>query len=1097
MRITVKFFRRLVSLLCEVIFVCVLLVMGGTGFLLWKFSDGPVDMTFAAGYIKEALTNPESGQEMSFDGIVAEWPEFTGPILLGMSGVELRESGKTVLEVPRLGVQLAKLPFLIGEIRPEAIIVTEPTIRLFRESDNNLHLLVTDERDPAPIIANPGNDRKDIKKGITLQDIGNSFFKGGNLPDYPALAPLSGLQKVSVRNAHIIVDDYVEGVSWDVSDAMLDLDRRDNNFNLYLSYSEPDGKGENETSTISLTLDREDGHILLSGKAQRVNSATLARIVLPFHSLLDQRFIIDGEISGRLASDWSPLKLEASLSSDKGDLRLEELYEKPLAFSNLAANISLDRDSGKIRIDNTHLDVNGRTIALSGERGLTSADEYFPLTVSIDELDFATIHDMWPESGKGTVLADWMTERLSGAKIKDLKITLPVNPDDWSDIPAEKITGSMSFENLKADYRAPMIPVTEAKGTVTLEKDVLDVKVSSAKLSDMKVKQAHVSITFLTHPTEIGDVTIDTDIAGPLSTVLDYIGREPISLGEKIGLKPADVKGNGDLKVGVVFPALKDLPAEQVKVTVAATLYDILLPGVVRGLDLSGGPFKLDVKGGAFEISGAGKLAGRPIDLTYGEYINPDDAPYSSKIKAALMTDEELRHHFGINLDDFVSGAVPVEIDYLEDQPGNIDIDASADLTPARMFVMPLDYLKKEGVTGRATATARIRNGDIRSVDDLNITVEGGSSASGRIIFGKLGKEWDIVSAKFSKVKLGKSNDFKLDAKVREGDVLDIAITGKKFDARPFIGRRKNVVEKPGKNSKKENKKEDKNANQAVNATVTVDRIIGGEEKDQYLLSPKVTVRTDRAGDIAYLDLSGRTENGQLTASLKPDAKSRMALEIFSDNAGEALHALDIYDRMVGGKLQIKGTQISGGGINDIRGRGMITDFTLVRAPILAKFINLFSLSGLSELLQNKGIGFSKLKTDFEWKRQGGERMIYLKDGRTAGSSIGLSFSGTINQTKDMTDIEGTVVPMSQVNSLVSKVPLLGKLLGGSSGGLIAATYTMKGPGEDPAVFINPLSVLTPGFLRSFLFEGDNDFESDRDGVQKHPAASKKPRYNQ
>jgi hypothetical protein len=83
---------------------------------------------------------------------------------------------------------------------------------------------------------------------------------------------------------------------------------------------------------------------------------------------------------------------------------------------------------------------------------------------------------------------------------------------------------------------------------------------------------------------------------------------------------------------------------------------------------------------------------------------------------------------------------------------------------------------------------------------------------------------------------------------------------------------------------------------------------------------------------------------------------------------------------------------------------------------------------------------------------------------------------------------------MSEVNSLVAKIPLLGKLLGGSSGGLIAATYTMKGSNEDPTVFINPLSVLTPGFLRSILFEGDTDFE---DEPAKTSPPKKKKSYNQ
>ena len=51
--------------------------------------------------------------------------------------------------------------------------------------------------------------------------------------------------------------------------------------------------------------------------------------------------------------------------------------------------------------------------------------------------------------------------------------------------------------------------------------------------------------------------------------------------------------------------------------------------------------------------------------------------------------------------------------------------------------------------------------------------------------------------------------------------------------------------------------------------------------------------------------------------------------------------------------------------------------------------------------------------------------------------------------------------------------------MGGKNGGIIAATYAMKGSTDNPNVFINPLSVLAPGFLRSILFEGGFDLDGD------------------
>ena len=44
-----------------------------------------------------------------------------------------------------------------------------------------------------------------------------------------------------------------------------------------------------------------------------------------------------------------------------------------------------------------------------------------------------------------------------------------------------------------------------------------------------------------------------------------------------------------------------------------------------------------------------------------------------------------------------------------------------------------------------------------------------------------------------------------------------------------------------------------------------------------------------------------------------------------------------------------------------------------------------------------------------------------------------------------------------------------------AAGERVAATYTIKGPTKDPSVMVNPLSVLTPGILRSIFFENNKE----------------------
>jgi hypothetical protein len=85
---------------------------------------------------------------------------------------------------------------------------------------------------------------------------------------------------------------------------------------------------------------------------------------------------------------------------------------------------------------------------------------------------------------------------------------------------------------------------------------------------------------------------------------------------------------------------------------------------------------------------------------------------------------------------------------------------------------------------------------------------------------------------------------------------------------------------------------------------------------------------------------------------------------------------------------------------------------------------------------------------------------------------LGLTFDGTFDNAEMAMNVQGTIIPLSGINKIIGNIPLVGNILTGGTGSLIAATYSMKGKGQDIKTFVNPLSVLTPGVLRRILFEG-------------------------
>ena len=93
-----------------------------------------------------------------------------------------------------------------------------------------------------------------------------------------------------------------------------------------------------------------------------------------------------------------------------------------------------------------------------------------------------------------------------------------------------------------------------------------------------------------------------------------------------------------------------------------------------------------------------------------------------------------------------------------------------------------------------------------------------------------------------------------------------------------------------------------------------------------------------------------------------------------------------------------------------------------------------------------------------------------------------MTADGDINLERRVVDFDGTLVPAYTANSVLGDIPILGDIfVQEKDGGLFALTYKVNGPFEQTQISVNPLSALTPGFLRG-IFKRDR---SDIDNAMK------------
>ena len=191
-------------------------------------------------------------------------------------------------------------------------------------------------------------------------------------------------------------------------------------------------------------------------------------------------------------------------------------------------------------------------------------------------------------------------------------------------------------------------------------------------------------------------------------------------------------------------------------------------------------------------------------------------------------------------------------------------------------------------------------------------------------------------------------------------------------------------------------------------------------------------------------------------------ANKEFMLDIDSNDAGNTLKFLRLYDNMQGGRLNVSARRDKN---QDFVGHAKIRDFSVHNTPVLAKLLTVASFSGMVNLLTGEGIKFSHFDAPFTYSNQ----ILSVKEAKTFGNVLGITANGSYDLYYDNIDVKGVVAPAYSLNSLIGKIPLVGSLLSGKDGTVFAANYQIKGNIEDPQISLNPLSALSPSSLKDML----------------------------
>ena len=212
--------------------------------------------------------------------------------------------------------------------------------------------------------------------------------------------------------------------------------------------------------------------------------------------------------------------------------------------------------------------------------------------------------------------------------------------------------------------------------------------------------------------------------------------------------------------------------------------------------------------------------------------------------------------------------------------------------------------------------------------------------------------------------------------------------------------------------------------------------------------------------------LSAKSEfskNEYLDVSLKKDENNKKILEIYSDLPSVVLADYKFFEGIKGGKLLYNLVYDNDGSASKMT----IENFKVVKAPAFAKLLTLADLGGIADLLSGEGMSFDILEINMKSDKN----VSSVEEILALGPSLSVLMDGYIEKKTGLISLSGTLVPAKTLNSLISKIPVVGNILVGNKvgDGVFGVSFKMKGlPGKIKTT-VNPVKTLTPRFITRAL----------------------------
>lgn len=734
---------------------------------------------------------------------------------------------------------------------------------------------------------------------------------------------------------------------------------------------------------------------------------------------------------------------------DLKDINLDQTpqFAAPLIIDRLETSGRLDADSRVLDLAKFNVDLGTYQFLITGRLKQTDEGDWESIALkgrSTGALSQTELLALWPVK-----FADgarrWLERSILRATIKNLEFK--------ADIPQELLNGSrlpinddlmMSFDLTGGDVRyiSTMTPYTNTSGRGVVRGNSARFDAIGGQIGDVNIREAVADIPRLQPKGGNLNMTVIGD--GEASALMGLIDEKPFEYASKYGVDPQDFGGTGNIEVRVTRPLLEFFDRERIKYDVTGRFENASAPFALGTHKLKEAFVTMTVDSGGMTVKGPVNIGPWKADLNWQETFDSGATPTRYRVEGRM--DRDTFDGFGIGFREYFDGEIDLKVDAIGKGLDLYSAAIDADLTNSSLQIQ--DYWRKDmGAPGRLTGQLRRRpSGDIL-FEDMKISAPG-LDVQGRV---ELAQDLRLIDMDLKRANIEGFVDAAIQLKPDpSNERLSVFMTGRYLDVSPFVSR---AFE-----------------NNGSGLDVPILLTAGLETlalQDSYLVSNANMLFSHNGVGIASARLAGETADGNFQVEMITNTESDVRnVTVDIPNASEAAFAFLGLDNITGGRLQINAQMPPIGIEGALNGVADVEDFKLVEAPILAQMLSIASLRGIFEALGGEGLRFTEFVVPFSLE----QGALNIRNARVSGPSLGMTGHGEMRFADQMLDLDGVLVPAYTANSLLGDIPVIGDIFVGKKGeGIFALSYTVKGSFDQTQIAVNPLSALTPGFLRGIF----------------------------